>query len=151
MSATLLLLVLSASCSSAPSSAPPTPSPALLAPAAPSPQPCPSTADLPADAEMQGVGDGVTLWALFFGGRIVAGQEIKVAWRMTGGGDLTMTATAPDGSLLKPSWGPEPHGGSTYQRPGEEWGTGWIFPVAGCWTINATRNPGEAHLTLRVA
>ncbi|GAA2652626.1 hypothetical protein [Paractinoplanes durhamensis] len=141
--ASLLLLALVAGCSSPPSPAP-TPAPTT-------PQSCPATADLPADAERQGVGDGVTLWALFFGNRVTAGREMKIVWRMTGAGNLTMTATGPDGSTVSPSWGPEPHGGSSYNRPGEEWGTGWVFPVAGCWTISASRSPGQAHLTLRVA
>ncbi|MEU4243792.1 hypothetical protein [Actinoplanes sp. NPDC026619] len=145
---TLLLLVLVAGCSAtpspAPTSSPPAPTPTVA-------QSCPSTADLPADGERQGVGDGVTLWALFFAGRAVAGQEIKVVWRMTGAGDLTMTATGPDGIIRKPAWGPEAHGGSSYTRPGDEWGTGWIFPRSGCWTVNASRGSGRAHLVLRVA
>jgi hypothetical protein len=116
---------------------------------------CPASADIGLSAagqpERQGVGDGATLWALFFAHRAVAGQEIKIAWRMTGAGDLTMDATGPDGKTTKPSWGPEAHGGSTYQRPGDEWGTGWVFPTEGCWTVNAARTTGKAHMTIRVA
>src|SRR5690348_15352566 len=112
--AALVLLVLVAGCTSAPDQVSSAVPPA-----------CPGTADLPPDAERQGVGDGATLWALFFGSRVVAGQEIKIVWRMTGTGDVTMTADGPGGRLLKPSWGPEAHGGSNYTRPGDEWGTGW--------------------------
>jgi hypothetical protein len=115
---------------------------------------CPATADIRADggvAERQGVGQGVTLWALFFAQKAVAGQEIKIAWRMTGSGDLSMTAAGPRGAAAKPSWGPEVHGGSSFHRPGDEWGTGWVFPTAGCWTVNATRTQGTARLVIRVA
>jgi hypothetical protein len=102
--------------------------------------------------ERQGAGeDGATLWALFFAPKAVAGQEIKIVWRMTGGGDLSMTAAGPGGASAKPVWGPEAHGGSSFQRPGDEWGTGWTFPEAGCWTISATRDPGAARLAIRVA
>lgn len=97
------------------------------------------------------MGDGATLWALFFAPKAVAGQEIKIVWRMTGDGDLTMDAVGPDGETTKPSWGPEPHGSSSYRRPGDEWGTGWVFPTKGCWTVNAVRTTGKAHLTIRVA
>ncbi|GAA0536595.1 hypothetical protein GCM10010172_17460 [Paractinoplanes ferrugineus] len=146
----LVLLVLVAGCTPAPS---PDPAPSSDAPSSPAAAPtCPATADLPLDGERQGRGDsdGVTLWALFFGPKVIAGQEIKVAWRMTGAGDLTMTAQGPDGRLVKPSWGPEEHGGSTFARPGDEWGTGWVFPRSGCWTVHATRSTGRAHLVLRV-
>lgn len=116
---------------------------------------CPASADLGLSAagqpERQGVGDGATLWALFFAPKAVAGQEIKIVWRMTGDGDLTMDAVGPDGETTKPSWGPEPHGSSSYRRPGDEWGTGWVFPTKGCWTVNAVRTTGKAHLTIRVA
>jgi hypothetical protein len=116
---------------------------------------CPATADIRANAggvtERQGVGQGATLWALFFAQKAVAGQEIKIAWRMTGSGDLTIAAAGPRGAAAKPSWGPEAHGGSSFQRPGDEWGTGWVFPTAGCWTVNATRAQGTAKLVIRVA
>jgi hypothetical protein len=102
--------------------------------------------------ELQGSGDGATLWALFFptSPLLTAGQEIKVAWRMTGSGDLSISATGPGGRVVKPVWGPEPHGGSNWAEPGAEWGTGWVFPTAGCWTINAKRAVGAGRLVLRV-
>ena len=40
-----------------------------------------------------------------------------------------MVATGPGGRTLRPVWGPEPHSGSSYHRPGDEWGTGWTFPI----------------------
>ena len=83
---------------------------------------------------------------------VAAGHEIKVVWRMTGTGDLTIDATSADGKTVKPTWGPEAHSGSSFERPGDEWGTGWIFPTPGCWTVNATRaTTGKAQMVIRVA
>jgi hypothetical protein len=103
--------------------------------------------------ERQGASDDATLWALFFPATPVlsAGQEIKVVWRMTGSGDFSIGATGPDGTTVKPTWGPEPHTGSSFHRPGDEWGTGWVFPAAGCWTVSAKRTSGSGYLVLRVA
>jgi hypothetical protein len=102
---------------------------------------------------MQGV--GTSLFALFFladNAPITAGQEVKIVWRMTGAGDLTINATGDKGARTRPTWGPEAHGGSSYDRPGDEWGTGWVFPSAGCWTIHATRaTTGAATMAIRVA
>jgi len=58
---------------------------------------------------------------------------------MTGTGTLTLMGKGPNGHLVKPDWGPEGHGGSNWDRPGDEWGSGFTFPVAGCWDIRATR------------
>ncbi|MEU8262478.1 hypothetical protein AB0C02_17830 [Micromonospora sp. NPDC048999] len=106
--------------------------------------------------DLEGTGDGAELWALPFAKEqepvLVAGKELKVVWRMTGSGDFAISATGPDGKAVKPVW-VEPHGngGSNWNRPGDEWGTGWVFPTAGCWTINATRTSGTGSLVLRVA
>jgi hypothetical protein len=101
--------------------------------------------------ETQGTGHGATLWALFFG-PLRRDTEIKVVWRMTGDGDLSMWANGPRGARVTPVWGPEAHGGSTWQKPGQEWGTGWVFPSAGCWMVHATRSQsgsGELALLIR--
>lgn len=144
-----------------PAAAPATTVPATTAPATaqPSgtPNACPSSAEFPADPngpELHGGGPGTDLWALLFltGPTIRPGAETKIVWRMTGAGELTIRATGPGGAQTQPVWGPEPHGGSTWQRPGDEWGTGWKFSAPGCWTITATRaKAGAAKLTLRVA
>jgi hypothetical protein len=120
---------------------------------------CPATAEyLPEPGsgrrEAQGGGAGVTLWALLFltGDKLTAGTETKIVWRMTGAGKLEMRATGPGGNEITPAWGPEGHGGSNWPRPGDEWGAGWLFPTAGCWTVHASRADGStAQLVLRVA
>ena len=114
---------------------------------------CPATADLTGLSERQGSGDGATLWALFFPTTptLTTGEEIKIAWRMTGSGTLSMSATGPSGAVVRPAWGPEAHTGSNWGRPGDEWGTGWVFPAPGCWTIHAQRSSGSGDLVVRVA
>ncbi|WP_319462743.1 hypothetical protein [Micromonospora sp. RTP1Z1] len=100
-------------------------------------------------------GDGsrdASLWALLFvdDNGLQAGREEKIVFRMTGRGALSIQAAGPGGTV-EPTW-LEEHGpgGSNWQRPGDEWGTGWIFPAAGCWTVTATRAGGAtATLTLR--
>jgi hypothetical protein len=125
----------------------PTPTPAPRAVPTPT---CPASADI-AGAEQQGAAENATLWAMVFSPRATAGQQIKIVWRMTGSGSIGFTAAGPGGTTVRPVWGPEPHGGSSFQRPGEEWGTGWVFPAAGCWTIKVQRTSGAGRLTLRVA
>lgn len=100
----------------------------------------------------QGIATDATLYALLFphDGQLTTTRENKIVWRMTGTGDLVITATGPGGISIKPIW-LDPHGDSSFQRPGEEWGTGWTFPVGGCWTFTATRTTGTGALTVRVA
>jgi hypothetical protein len=116
---------------------------------------CPASARIPAQnsnlPEMQGVGRGVTLFGLFFSPQATVGEQIKVVWRVTGDGELSMVATGPGGKTLRPVWGPELHSGSSYHRPGDEWGTGWTFPSRGCWIIEANRKTGSAKIGIRVA
>jgi hypothetical protein len=99
------------------------------------------------------------VWALFFNHwpmplgesvRIPAEEEVKIVWRSIGEGSFTVDAQGPDGVVIEPTWGPDPHGSSTWERPGEEWGTGWIFPSAGCWTFEVSRGDATARLVAEV-
>jgi hypothetical protein len=79
----------------------------------------------------------VTLWALMFSGYPVpARQQAKIVWRMPGTGAASFSATGPDGRRIGLAWGPGLHGGSNWNRPGTEWGTGFTFPTPGCWTVH---------------
>ena len=80
-------------------------------------------------SELEGDLTGGDLWALVFDALPVRqGQETKIVWRMTGEGDVAMSATGPEGREAFPVWGPESHaGGSNWERPGDEWGSGWLF------------------------
>jgi hypothetical protein len=100
--------------------------------------------------EVQGTSGNVELWGLIFGPvPMPHGKEQKIVWRMTGEGPLEIKATLPDGTSAKRVW-LEEHGGSSWQRPGYEWGTGFVFPKRGCWKVELKRTRGEGHFWLPV-
>ncbi|MEV0198121.1 hypothetical protein [Nonomuraea sp. NPDC050691] len=101
--------------------------------------------------EVRGQGRGAEVWGLLFApAPFERGREVKIVWRMTGEGPLTVTATLPDGTRARRTFGPEQHGGSTWKRPGEEWGTGFVFPKPGCWRFDLTRTRGTGRVWLPV-
>ncbi|MEO3871739.1 hypothetical protein ABGB18_23230 [Nonomuraea sp. B12E4] len=85
--------------------------------------------------EVRGTARDAELWGLLFIGAppIKRGEQTKIVWRMTGEGPLRIEATLPDGTAARRLWGPEEHEGSTWRRPGDEWGTGFVSrrPAAG--------------------
>src|SRR5438477_24384 len=93
-----------------------------------------------------------SFWALFF--TTVpppAGKDVKVVWRMTGPGDYVFRVSDTDGRRVPLIWGPEGHGSSSWNHPGNEVGTGFNFPHAGCWNIHAAKATVDADLWLSVA
>ncbi len=91
------------------------------------------------------------LWALLFFDKAQAQQDLKIVWRITGtGSPFTIKAQHTDGTIVKPIWGPEYHGGSSWQRPGDEWGTGFNFPKPGCWTLTVTLGKTIGEIRLEV-
>jgi hypothetical protein len=104
--------------------------------------------------EVQGIGRDATIYGLVFlthPGPVRAGEELKIVWRMTGQGDLSVSYFAPDGRPGVLTFGPERHGGSNYDRPGDEWGTGFSLDAAGCWHIHLERSVGSGDVWLPVA
>jgi hypothetical protein len=92
-----------------------------------------------------------SIWALFFGPvPPKAGQEVKVVWRMTGAGDFTFRVSDLEGNTIPLLGGPVAHGASTWVHPGNEVGTGFKFPHAGCWRIHVARADVDADLWLEV-
>ncbi len=90
--------------------------------------------------QVQGKAPGGELWALIFNGwPMRALQKNKIVWRMTGEGQLHLVAYGPGGRVVQPT-DFIPHGGSNWQRPGDEWGSTFTFPVPGCWDVHATRD-----------
>ncbi|MFC0007004.1 hypothetical protein [Micromonospora siamensis] len=89
------------------------------------------------------VGNPGVFWALLFHTeeRLRPGQRLKIALKMTGSGALTARAVGPDGATVEPE-GLDTHGDSDWRRPGDEWGSYWVFPTAGCWTVQAERADG---------
>ncbi len=99
--------------------------------------------------------DGREVWALIFNGwelgfgvelRMPVGQEVKIVWRVPGEGDVSFHADGPDGEGVEPVWGPDRHLGSNWERPGDEYGTGWLIPSAGCWTLTVERGGAGASI-----
>jgi hypothetical protein len=108
----------------------------------------------PFGMEIVGLGTDATLYGLLFLRRpppIATGDEVKIVWRMTGeGAALTVDLIDPSGEQQPLPWGPEPHGGSTYNRPGAEWGTGFVFDQSGCWHLHFERDVGAADVWIDV-
>jgi hypothetical protein len=102
--------------------------------------------------EVQGImSTGGEMWALLFFDKPHAKEELKIVWRITGSGkDFTVQAKNVDGTVVGPIWGPIDHGGSSWDRPGYEWGTGFNIPEPGCWTFTVTRGStiGEIRLSI---
>ncbi len=102
--------------------------------------------------EARGTTTRGSVWALFFpsrgmrwqpGSAIFAGsvgKAFKIVFRVTGSGPIRLSVRGPKGAALRPDWGPQRHDGSTWQRPGDEWGVGFTFPTAGCWRLHAERS-----------
>jgi hypothetical protein len=78
------------------------------------------------------------------------GEEIKFVWRMTGHGPLAVTATSSSGAPTSPTFGPEEHGGSNYDRPGDEWGTGYRFTEPGCWRLHLARDDTQGDVWFNI-
>ena len=97
------------------------------------------------------------LWALF--GSLaeprlavlsgVVGKNTKIVWRMRGAGDLTLTKVAPDGARTPPNEF-QAHAGSNWNRPGDEWGSIFVFTQPGCWQIHGERTDNSGDLWLLV-
>lgn len=99
--------------------------------------------------ETQGTGQGMEIWALFFND-LKAGHDQKIVWRLTGAGDPHFTPIGPHGEQARVVFGPEAHDSSNWQHNGEEWGTGFNFPVAGCWDLHVTRGKATGDVWLNI-
>lgn len=98
-------------------------------------------------ADMKSDGEA---WALLFFETAHAKEDEKIVWRITGEGDaFDAQAQSEDGTTIQPTW-KEYHGGSSWQRPGQEWGTGFNFPTPGCWTITVARGETKGTISLDV-
>lgn len=124
----------------------------------PSSQPadgCSTQVQPPADVsglEMRLLPGDLVGWALLFTGELPwpLGEEIKVAWRVDGAGELSAVSIGPSGEEVEPDH-LIAHGGSNWERPGDEWGSSWTFPRAGCWELRVTRGNDSASIRVLVA
>lgn len=104
--------------------------------------------------EVQGVATDASVYGLLFlthSPPIRNGEELKIVWRMTGNGDLSVTSTSPSNRPGVLTFGPELHSSSNFNRPGEEWGTGFKFDEAGCWHIHLQRTVGAGDVWIDIA
>jgi hypothetical protein len=76
----------------------------------------------------------------------VAGKVMKIVFRMRE--YHAFSAVGPDGTASKPAWGPVAHSDSNWNRPGREWGAGFLLSEPGCWRIRAGR-VGDVWLLIR--
>ncbi len=102
--------------------------------------------------EVHGSAEHGTLWALIFqrpGNPVRASKQVKIVWRMTGRGDLSLVAVDGTGTQVAPD-ALGAHLSSTWHRPGDEWGSLFTFPDPGCWEIHAERTSvaGDVWLTV---
>jgi hypothetical protein len=84
---------------------------------------------------------------------IQSGHNVKIVWRIPadgGGGRPLFNASLADGTLATLRFGPEPHGASSWGRPGVEYGTSFYFPKPGCWDIQVTTGKTTGDLWLVV-
>jgi hypothetical protein len=79
------------------------------------------------------------------------GQEVKVVWRATGTGDVRVVAVGPQAQEVPPLSGPTEHVGSTWQRPGQEWGTSFRLDEPGRWELRVERGSSTATVPVDVA
>jgi hypothetical protein len=154
----VVLIVLGAACSSSPRADRATPvptAPGVIEPARRETCPNPSRFGVGGAAnELRGSSTNGELWGLVLGPGHVPphlGDELKIVWRMTGSGPLRVAFAAPDGISRPLVFGPEAHAaGSSYHRPGDEWGTGFRFDASGCWHIHLARNDTTGDVWLDV-
>jgi hypothetical protein len=95
------------------------------------------------------------MWTLLFQGVWAHGRDatftgamgtpFKIVWHMTGSGPLRLAATSPSGTTTGPASGPHEQG-SNWNRPGDEWGSSFVFAEPGCWQIRASRDSSSADL-----
>jgi hypothetical protein len=111
-----------------------------------------------AQTEVFGTAVGAQLWAL--GATApdgdsasldnVIGDQKKIIFRMTSGVPKDFYAIAPGGNRVPPVWGPDAHVGSNWNRPGSEWGAGFVFTQPGCWQIHAGSPPAQGDVWLLI-
>jgi hypothetical protein len=113
--------------------------------------------------EAFGTATGSEFWGLFAfnpGGAMLVGstlsyeglvgKEVKIVFRMTRGVPKHFYAISPGHDHVAPVWGPERHIGSSWRRPGQEWGAGFVFDVPGCWQIHAVVGGAVGDLFLDI-
>jgi hypothetical protein len=103
------------------------------------------------DFALHGAASGGEVWALPIGPYPPkAGELLKIVWRVTGSGPISLTAVGPDGRQHPPVQGPTEHFDSNFERPGDEWGAFFEFDRPGCWEIEARRGTVSGVVRIKV-
>lgn len=101
--------------------------------------------------EVRGNGDAITLWGLLLGRHPAsAPEQLKFVWKVTGHGSVRLRAINPAGIDVPLVAGPDPHEGSNYRRPGDEYGAIYNLNRAGCWDLRVLRGADTADVLMRV-
>lgn len=101
--------------------------------------------------DVQGIGTNVSVGAMIeskTGLPILAKHDVKIIWDMVGTGPFYVFGLGPRGIRLLPLQGPLVHVAAN--GTGDEWGTLFNFPVAGCWDLHAMRDQAFGDLWLDV-
>lgn len=102
-------------------------------------------------AETRATSDSIEAWGLLWQTPpLEIDQEIKMVWRATGSGEVRIRAISEEGEVIEPTWGPDLHADSNFDRPGDEYGSAFVFPSPGCWEIEIARGNDTAHVWVRV-
>lgn len=96
---------------------------------------------------MRGTAKGGQLWALLE--QLSSDRPEKIVWRMTGSGELSSLAVDASGSWKLPDELSIHSFGSTWDRPGSEWGSVFTFHRPG-WDVHAQRGRLVGDVWLRV-
>jgi hypothetical protein len=98
---------------------------------------------------------GGTVWAWFMSAYPPkAGVEDKTVWRLDGPhvlGTPRFILSGPADQVGRLNWGPALHNASSWTRPGQEFGTGLLFPSGGCWKVHVTLDQlaGDVYVVVR--
>jgi hypothetical protein len=112
---------------------------------------CDTTRTLPYARSVSSSAGSVWVWVeSVTRGGFRAGSLVKVVWRITGRDTPTLELQQPDGRPGTLSFGPERHESSTFQHPGDEYGSGFIPTTRGCWRMNIHRGAVSGELSFLV-
>lgn len=109
------------------------------------------TPDTAADGGVRVAAEGGEVHALGLEPPFARGAEVKIVWRVTGTGDVDLAAISPSGERVLPIKGPLYHSTSTFDRPGDEWGSVFVFEELGCWELRIERGGVVGHVAVLVS
>ena len=81
---------------------------------------------------------------------LTVGRDIKVVFRLTGSGPAAAFIVSPDGERVELTGRLQPHTGSNFDRPGEEWGAFFEPDEPGCWELIVERGDTTGVLPLPI-